>query len=502
MKRLKGGPDLLSGKRRMGRTERYFNLKVFALVSALLCILYSFAFSPITYEAQGDFPAYLDLAKQIWHIDGAPNTDLSHRSPLYSIIMGLFYLVFGESHYLLPLMVFHYALIFLSSVIAYKIILHLSGNTTAAFVGGLAGIINLTTIFFGFLMISETVALFLFTVTVWLLLRFLRDRSYVDIVMAGLTTGMLILARFNMLGLPLVIAGLILLMSYLGGSKEGVFRGFISLIFFTVSLFLIVNLWAFRNYVTSGRYELIPKHHTGQRWAVPATISDDDVVSDEYRGTLEIFLKTREALLSKEKPSYRKSSLLEYDIIEKINDYFRPAVSGYLLYRDSEDELLGYYNLEKTPEGIRTLNTNLKPFYEEIAAQNNKEIRRLRVYSFIYSFKHISPTLPGDKSLNLNILPSVVLRAYKVLFIVLVVLTYAASLMHSLYLVTGKERFRHGLKWLGVYAAIWYFPVINCYANVLSDANRFRYPADLLIIGIFSAFVFSVMNRKVKPSAA
>ena len=146
----------------MSRSERYFSLIVFALISFLLCILYSFAFSPITYEAQGDFPAYLDLAKQIWHIDGAPDTDLSHRSPLYSIIMGLFYLVFGESHYLLPLMVFHYTLIFLSSVITYKIILHLSGNLTAAFVAGIAGILNLTTIFFGFLMISETVALFTF----------------------------------------------------------------------------------------------------------------------------------------------------------------------------------------------------------------------------------------------------------------------------------------------------------------------------------------------------
>ncbi len=233
---------------------------------------------------------------------------------------------------------------------------------------------------------------------------------------------------------------------------------------------------------------------------MPSTISDDDVVSDEYRGTLEIFLKTREALLSKAKPSYRKSSLLEYDIIEKINDYFRPSVSGYLLYRDAEDELLRYYNLEKNPEGIRSLNKNLKPFYDEIATQNRAEIRRLRVYSFLYSFKHISPTLPGDKALNLNILPSVVLKAYKVLFILLMVLAYAGSVIHALYLLTGKERFKKGLKWLAVYAAIWYFPVINWYANVLSDANRFRYPADLIIIGLFIAFVFSLMNRKVKPA--
>ena len=46
-----------------------------------------------------------------------------------------------------------------------------------------------------------------------------------------------------------------------------------------------------------------------------------------------------------------------------------------------------------------------------------------------------------------------------------------------------------------LYGLIWYFPVVNWYANVLGDANRFRYPADLIIIGLFVSYVFYLYGR-------
>jgi hypothetical protein len=258
----------------------------------------------------------------------------------------------------------------------------------------------------------------------------------------------------------------------------------------------ILNIWACRNYLDHGRYELIPRHHAGQRWAVPSTINPDNVVSDEYRDILNIFLKTREDLLARAVGvKYRKSSLLENRGIERINNYFRPPVSGYLLYRDSEEELLRYYNLEKTPDGIRSLNEILGPFYDEIAVQNSKEIRRLRIYSLLYSFKHISPTLPGTDPINLNLLPSVVLKAYKLLFIFMVVLTYAGSAVHIIYILRKEARFRQGFQWIMLYSMIWYFPAINWYANVLGDANRFRYPADLVITGLFVGLCYIFIHR-------
>jgi 4-amino-4-deoxy-L-arabinose transferase-like glycosyltransferase len=482
------------------RSNKFFSFAVFVFLSGTLCLLYCLTFRPITYEARGDFPAYIDLARQIYHLPGAPSTDLSHRSPLYSVILGLFVLVFGDTRYLVAMMVFQYVLIFLSSLLIYRIISQLTGNRYAAFIAGIAGVINLTTIFFGFMIISETLALFLFTAMTWLLIRYYHRNKPGIAVMAGLVTGLLVLARYNMIGLPAVIAVLLVTMFITRKNRAGLSAALRDISIYILGVIVVVNIWAFRNYLTYGRYELIPKHHRGQRWAVPATINPGDTVSSEFKEVLKIFLETREKLLaSTGSTHYRKSSLLEYGLIERINNYFRPAVSGYLLYRDSEEELLNYYHLEKSSEGIRTLNVKLKPFYNEIAEQNKKDLRRFRVYSFLYSFKHISPTLPGDKPVNLNRLPSVILKSYKILFILLVVLTYLGSVVHIIYMLTRKGEIRNGFQWVILYGLIWYFPAVNWYANVLGDANRFRYPADMLIIGLFIALITHFYYFFLKP---
>lgn len=483
----------------MRRGDSYLNIKTFTFVSGALCLLYCFLFSPITYEAQGDSPSYIELARQIFDLPGAGTTDLSARSPLYSVIIGLFILVFGEAGYLIPLMTFQYFLIFLSSLFIYKIFLQLTGKRGVAFFAGLTGILNLTTIFFGFMVLSETLALFLFTLTAWLLMKYYQEGSAGTAILTGLVVGMLILARYNMIGMPVVVVGLLIIVFVFKKQKGGLSQAVRDISLFVVSMLLILNIWAFRNYLTNDRYELLPRHHTGQRWAVPATIDPSDNVSPEYREVLDIFLRTREELLVREENrEYRKSSLLEYGVIKKINDYFRSDVSGYLLYKDSEEELLHYYILEKNTEGIRALNDKLKPFYNEIAAQNKREIRRLRTYSLLYTFKHISPTLPENAPANLNILPSFILKAYKVIFILMMVMVFAGSIIHIVYMILRRERFRQSLQWIIMYGIIWYFPIVNWYANVLGDANRFRYPADMLIIGVFVAFCFYLFKYQFK----
>lgn len=479
----------------MGKNSAAVSFRIFILISGGICLAYCLLFRPITYEAQGDFPAYLDLARQIFHMPGATDTDLSHRSPLYSIILGLFLLVFGEPHYLTALLVVQYALIFASSLLIYRITLKLMGNHLAAMISGLAGLLNLTVIFFGFMILSETLALFLFTLMAWLLLRHYHDGSPWIILLAGLTAGMLILTRFNMIGIPVVAAVLMAVTAAVDRKRSRLYGVLRNILLFMVGVVFITGLWALRNYIMFDRFELIPKHHTGQRWAVPATIDESNTVSEEYRGVHEIFLRTRDELLEKERSMvYRKSSLLEHGFIRKINDSFRPEVSGYFMYRDSEDELLAWYGLEKNPDGIRNLSGKLKPYYEEIAKQNRSKINRLRVYSFLYSFKHISPTLPIKEPVNLNVLPSFILKAYKVLFILMVVLTYLGSVAHMIWMVSRRGRLRKALPWLLLYGLIWYLPLANTYANVLGDANRFRYPADMIITGLFVALIFLVRH--------
>ncbi len=469
------------------------NFRIFALISGAVCLAYCLLFRPISHEAQGDFPAYLDLARQIFNMPGATDTDLSHRSPLYSIILGLFLLVFGEPHYLKALEVFQYVLVFSSSILIFRITERLTGSGLAALAAGLTGLLNLTVIFFGFMILSETLALFLFTLMAWLLLRHYRDGSPWMVMFAGLTAGMLILTRFNMIGIPVVVVALLIVTAAVDGRRVSLPRVFGSISLFIAGVVFTTGLWALRNYIIFDRFELIPKHHTGQRWAVPATIDESNTVSVEYSRVHEIFLNTRQELLEKERSKvYRKSSLLEHGLIRRINDSFRPEVSGYFMYRDAEEELLAWYGLEKNPESIRKLNEKLMPYYEEIALQNRSKINRLRVYSFLYSFKHISPTLPMEEPVNLNVLPSFILKAFKILFILMVVLTYSGSVVHIIWMISRRGRLREALPWLIMYGLIWYFPLANTYANVLGDANRFRYPADILITGLFISLIFLV----------
>jgi 4-amino-4-deoxy-L-arabinose transferase-like glycosyltransferase len=475
---------------------------IFLLSSGILCLLYAIVFHPVTYEAKGDFPAYVGLARQIFDLPGAGTDDLSHRSPLYSVIMGFLMLVAGESVYLPLLMYLHYFLIFVTSILVYRLFFSITGNRSIAFTAGVAGVINLTTIFFGYIMISEILALFLFTLNVWLLIKGYFMGKIMFFSLAGLTCGLLILARYNTMGIPLVIIPAIGVVHLTRFGLKDLKKPLYEITAFSIALLLVLNLWSWYNLNENGYYGLMPRYHTGQRWAIPAVIDSSDKVSGEYKEVLAIFLKTREELLMKSGgAAVRKGSLLTNKGIRKINDFFRPEVSGYFMYRDSEGELLKYYKLEYSGANIRILNEKLKPFFESIASQHRKELRRFRIYSFLYSFKHISPTLPENSPSSLNALPSFVLKMYKILFIFLTLTTFGASLIHTGYLVCNRERLRSGSHWLILYMLIWYFPLSNWYASVLGDANRFRFPADSVIIGIFICCCAFLIQRIKKVNA-
>ncbi len=471
--------------------ERFYNL--FLIAGALLCLSYCLLFRPVTTEAQGDYPAYLDLARQIYHLPGASETDQSHRSPLYSLILGGSFIVFGEGGFLTAMMVLQYTLIFFSSWLVYKIISRITGNQLTAFIAGIAGVLNLTVIFFGFMMLSETIALVLFTLLAWLILRYSQRSRALTAFLAGIVAGLLILARFNMLGLPFVIAFLIVISDILNYNRVRLMQAIRNLLLLAFGTLLITGSWSAHNYFSYGRFELLPKHHAGQRWAIPSVIDHSVRVSEEYQQVLDIFLQTRDELMAQESVNeQRKASLLGQRCISRINDYFRPEVSGYLLYKNSEEDLLRLYGLPGTPDGIRELNEKLKPFYREIAEANRSEIMRLRIYSFLYSFKYVSPTLSETIKINLNLLPAWMIRAYKAAMILIVTLTYAGSLIHLFFMVRRRGGLRQGVPWLILYALIWYFPLVNTWFNVLSDANRFRFPADMLIIALFVTFLFAI----------
>lgn len=164
----------------------------------------------------------------------------------------------------------------------------------------------------------------------------------------------------------------------------------------------------------------------------------------------------------------------------------------------SEKELLIHYNLPDNSDGINQLGLKLTPFYKEIAVQNSSELFKLKIYSFLYSFKSISPVLPGNDNINLNKLPAKMFIIYKIGLIFIMFIVFAISIIHIIKIFVTKN-IKNNFFWIAVYGLIWYFPLVNFYANVMNDANRFRYPVESVVLGLFLivlAKFFSVLKKK------
>ena len=95
-------------------------LKYFSIFAFIYCTVCCLIFEPITWQAVGDAEAYIELAKHFLGTS-ASNFDLSHRQPLYSLLLAPFIFVFGDNGFLLPVMVLQFFMIFISSLIIYKI---------------------------------------------------------------------------------------------------------------------------------------------------------------------------------------------------------------------------------------------------------------------------------------------------------------------------------------------------------------------------------------------
>lgn len=474
------------------------SFNIFLLINGFLCLSFMFVFSPVI---QGDASAYTGLARQIFNIHEVPLYDLSHRSPLYSILLGILMLVFGQDNFLLPIMILQYLMMFFTSVYIYRIFINLTGNNKVAFFSGLFSTLNLSTISFAYNILSEILSLLIFTLLVYNVLKYYSYGRKRDMIIAGLLSGLMVLARFNTLGIPLVLLAIIVLVHF---SKEGFhkFRKLFSdVVIVTISSLFVLNLWALYNYNTRGFYNIFPSQHAGQRWAIPATINENNAVSEKHKEVLQVFLTAKDMLAEQDiSPEGKKASLLTIPLIRKANDFFTPATNGFFLYTLAEPGLLSYYDLSYSAENINILGEKLKPFYKEITIQNRRELLKLKIFSFLYTFKYVSPTLPADMAINLNRVPDVIIKIYKFLFLFTSLLVFCISLVHSLRIIFRNE-VAEKYKLVILYTFIWYFPVIHFYANVLNDANRFKFPAESIILGLgVYYFYFAYVKLRIRLS--
>lgn len=510
---------------------------VYLIIIALVCLFYALLFRPVGVEAGGDTDNYITLAKQFLGTDSSQQ-DLSNRSPFYSVILAVFIKIFGEGNFLQFVFYFQCLLLFLSAALLYKIfneLLNVSlhpgrerkspgheefqssavessllpreskSSRYILLLIGLMFLFNISTITYGFMILTETLTLFLFICTAYLIVRYPAVRRKKGVlVLAGLLTGLLILTRFNTLLLPLCLIFCFFLAHYFesGWKKTGVLLVHISL--FILPLLVVLNIWCYKNYRDYGFYSLFPPSYGSQRFLEPALVNEDTEVSPQYRQVLDIFLRAKEKILSKD-PPLKKGSLLKYIPIKRL---LYEINAGYKIYKEARSELLVLFQVENAANPEFLLGRKLTGFYKEVAAQNKLKLFLFRVYSLLNSFRAGFVTLPSRANINLNVLlPAFIFVLYKIMFLFLMVLFVPLTFFYLVHIIKGR-RIKENYIQICLLVLIFYFPAINFLAVTIADATRFKYPAEPLIFGmlVYYVYYYSRLRRKkkllIKPTSA
>ena len=173
---------------------------VYVITSCLLCVAYSILFTPVLF---GDSSGYINSAKFVLGYGGS---DQGNRSPLYFIILAGLLKLTGEQHYLNITVYLQYAIIFFTSIFVFKIFEKIIENSKLLFVTGALFLFNMSTISFGYLILTETLTTFLFVSITYMIVNIQTvKRENLYYASLGILTGMLILARYNTFFIPIWI---------------------------------------------------------------------------------------------------------------------------------------------------------------------------------------------------------------------------------------------------------------------------------------------------------
>ena len=466
------------------------------ILSALICILYAIVFSPITWQAQGDSLAYITLAKQFLGLD-ASHADLSFKSPFYSMVLAFFIMFFEEKTSIQIMIYLQYLLVFLTSIYLFKIFDKLIDKKYILTILVLVYLFNLSTIYFGFIILTETMTQFLVVYLAYLVIKY-RDNETKKwfLIWMGIVSAISVLTRFNLAVLPLFIWLCICIDHFIkfGFKRVKLLLKRTFLYFLPILLFL--NLWCYINYMERGFYFLWPPLHMSSNYVVLPMVDKNTKVSPEYRDILKIILEAKEKVNSI-KPEITDSSIFNFipaaEFIQKIN-------SGRNIYSEARPELLNYFHLKSDSNYL--FNKKLKPILNEISSQNKTNILLMRTFSFLLSFKWIYKPLPVNTKINLNILPSIFVIAYKLIFLSAMILFILLSVLFIIKTVVNKTLKQNYVQ-LILLILIYYFPLMNFLVITYSDANRFKFPAEPLIFGMIFYFSFGLRNdHKIEKNRA
>jgi 4-amino-4-deoxy-L-arabinose transferase-like glycosyltransferase len=453
----------------------------------LLCINIALALYATPVTDCGDAGSYLQLSNKF--LGEKIELNMAHRSPLFSMLLALVIKTFGIPLAFKIAVYIQYCLVFATSVIIYSLFKRMFRNPLLPFIISILFNLSFSTIYFANILLTEILTIFLLFVSLHFLMKYFDKKKFIYLILLGLSIGLLSLARFN--AIPLIFSFLILLYYILFIEQRSSFKkGLISSIVFLIPYLFILNSWAFYNLNQNGFYGLLPGGGLlASRNAIVASISQANKVDQDYQPVLDIFIKARDAYSSLRIDDI-KGSLSSNDKYGILNDLH----SGYAVYMIAYPHLIKYFNLKET-DGEFQMNNKLKRFYKEISRENSSFIWKLRVYSLLNGFRaSISGILPSIYGkVNLNILPPFIIKLNKLINFFISSFVFVAFFFFVLKLIKNHSK-KPDFILLVLFTVVLSFWGINFIFATVSDANRFKFPAEPLIIGLFIYYVNALVQ--------
>ncbi len=468
----------------------------FAIFAVVYCLVLSLLFVQDISRATGDEARYIDLANQFL---GNPNSgyDLSHRQPLYSMGLAVLISAFDVDGFVRPLTVIQFLLVFVSAILTYKIFERLGKWNYLPLIVSVSYLLSFSTLVYAFSVLTETLAQFIFLLLVYLLIILFEKPTITKLSLIGLLSGLIVLARFNAIGLPVIVLLVVAMIYFKDFRVKKVSFLLLSLGIFLMSASIPLLAWSYYNYKSNDYFGVLPPHHLGQRWAIPALIDENLNVSPEHEELLQIFLIAKEEARQRSGGNtLKKGSLMNIPVLGNIYQSIKPKVNGFHVYFSSIGALVEYFEIDFDSNYDIELGKRLKPFFEEVKQQNRTELLKMRLFTMLETFRASNSTFPAGWGINLNAFPAPVLTMYKLGNLLVFTAVYIISFFVALKLLL--EFFRTGktnMVLLLLILMVAYFPVSNIYANVLTDANRFKFPAEPILYGLFVYYAHELTTR-------
>ncbi len=367
-----------------------------ALIVGLAMVLVGFhlqTFVDTTFD-----PYYFgEMGKSIAHGDGFASFGslIQRRAPLYPIMIGGIYFVFGEQSTLVLLA--QCVLFAMTAALTWDIARRLFNERTAWIAAGLCALHPMLLRYVGDLQL-ETLLTFFFTLMVWLSIRFYARPSVLGGVAIGVCAGLASLTKSVALPYPFLFAASLIglaLFRRLRHSGRPAHTPWLAMAAMIVAMFVTISPWTIRNYfATGGHFVLLSS------------------------GTSDAFL--RGYIFSE--PEYATLRLPPYVYAEnQSNELFRglAQAAGTEWQRDDyeTDQILNRAAVQKLvsqpTEFVRKFATGLFTFWYEMTSLTNSLLAGvLALAAWVLAIIGLRTTSREDRPAWILVLPAVYMNVF------------------------------------------------------------------------------------------